>query len=113
MCFTELIRGWNAIALEHKRLDLTTPERIDDFLVRQNGVCGQEVGDKKDDHRRTGQSDANAGSHCSKATMEQKHDDTSKAVNAQKFGVRQGCCRSHAQRLTSQGAFSHSRVHIG
>jgi len=64
------------MVLEHKRLDLTTPERVDDFLVRQNGVCGQRVGDKKkDDRRRTGQADANAGSRCSEATEEQKHDD--------------------------------------
>ena len=73
MCLTELIRGETGIALEQERLDLIAPGQVDDFLVRQNGLCGQKVGDKQDD--RGPKADANAGSRCSKATKEQKHDD--------------------------------------
>jgi hypothetical protein len=55
---------------------LTTPERIDDFLVRQK----RRKADKGSATRRMiavvarAKADANAGSRCSKATKEQKHD---------------------------------------
>jgi hypothetical protein len=55
-------------------LDLTTPERVDDFLVRKNGVSGQRSATRRMIAVARAKGDANADSRCSKATKEQKHD---------------------------------------